>query len=243
MELFISYQISLKVFIIPKTHMNIFDLYIIHNPVLSERKSNIQKMLDNSGQPHFVEIENCAPELLKLFYKGMNPESWYKKCRCLYHPPPKPRELTKGEVAATVSHFYSYMHFLSNSKKDWIVVLEDDAVFESGLIHRIECLLNDCPARADALFIGGGYQHDAVSLTVGVYKSFFIKHHPATNTTVGYAIRRRLISNIMNSFDFFDLPSDFELAYLLMINNSLVLHSNPYLISEGSKSIYNSCLR
>jgi GR25 family glycosyltransferase involved in LPS biosynthesis len=220
-----------------------FATYIIHNPSLPERRETLAKALDNSMEVKFIEIENCAPEFLEILYKGLNPEKWVQKSRNLWYPIPVPRQLTKGEVAATASHFYSYMDFLSTSKKDWIVVLEDDAVFESGLPNKIENLLDDCPARVDALFIGGGYQHELVSLTVGIYKSFIIKHHPATNTTVGYALKRRMISRIMESFESFDHAIDFELAYLLMINNALVFHSDPYLICEGSKSIYKSSLR
>ena len=223
--------------------MDSFATYIIHNPDLTERRENLERVLDNSMEAKFIEIENCAPEAINMLYKGLNPEKWVQKSRNLWYPIPVPRQLSKGEVAATASHFYSYMDFLSTSMKDWILVLEDDAVFESGLPNKIEKLLNDCPARADALFIGGGYQHDLVSLTVGIYKNFIIKHHPATNTVVGYALKRRMISSIMESFESFDHPIDFELAYLLMINNALVFHSDPYLICEGSKSIYKSSLR
>ena len=223
--------------------MNSFALYIIHNPSLPERRAYLLEALDNSKEAKFIEIENCAPELLEILYKGLNSEQWVRKARNLWYPIPVPRQLTKGEVAATASHFYSYMDFLSGSKKDWIVVLEDDAIFETGLSNKIENLLNNCPSRVDALFIGGGYQHELVSLTVGFHKSFIIKHHPATNTTVGYALNRRMVSRIMESFDSFDHAIDFELAYLLMINNALVFHADPYLICEGSKSTYKSSLR
>ena len=223
--------------------MDSFATYIIHNPSLPERRANLEKFLDNHKEAKFIEIENCAPDLLDLFYKGLNSERWEQKCKNLWHPTPSPRELSRGEVACTASHFYAYMDFLSNSNKDWLVILEDDAVFERGLSIRINKLLADCPMRVDALFIGGGFDHDVVSLTVGAYKNFIIKHHPATNTAVGYVLRRRMVSSVLENFDSFDHAIDYELAYLLMTNNALVFHANPYIIREGSKFIYKSTLR
>lgn len=223
--------------------MNSFATYIIHNPSLPERQENLAKALDNPKEVKFIEIENCAPELLKMLYKGLNPEKWVQKCRHLWYPIPTPRELSIGEVACTTSHFYAYADFLSNSNKEWLVVLEDDAIFENKLSLRIDKLLSECPPRVDALFIGGGYDHNTVSLTVGTYKNFIIKHHPATNTAVGYVLRRRIISLILEDFESFDHAIDYELAYLLMLNNALVFHAHPYIIREGSKFNYKSSLR
>jgi GR25 family glycosyltransferase involved in LPS biosynthesis len=222
---------------------NFFDIYIIHNYKLAERKKYIKNMLANYEGINFVEIEKCAPDFPFALYKGLKVKDWIKKCKNLWNPVPTPRELTKGEVAATASHFYAYKHFLSNSQKEWILVLEDDAVFECRIIQDIYNMIKDAPPRLDALFIGGGYPHDVVALTVGIYKNFIIKYHPATNTAVGYMLRKKILMSMLEDFDSFDLPIDYELAYLLMINNALVFHSEPYLIKEGSKSVYKSSLR
>jgi hypothetical protein len=56
-------------------------------------------------------------------------------------------------------------------------------------------------------------------------------------------MRRKMVTAIMDGFETFDLPIDYELAYLLMANNALVMHIHPYLISEGSKSLYLSSIR
>jgi hypothetical protein len=132
---------------------------------------------------------------------------------------------------------------LRDDQEEWLVVIEDDAMFDCDLSQEISGLLNDLPDMISSIFIGGGFNHDAVSLTLGGYKNFLIKHHPATNTTVAYILRRNMVKAIMRDFTKFDLPIDYELAYLLMINNAIVLHKIPYIVKEGSKSFYESSIR
>lgn len=220
-----------------------FDIYVIHNQSLPERRAYLESGLDAHTQVNFVEIEKQAPELLDELYVGINQLSWSSKCDGLWNSPPEPRLLTRGEIACTASHFYAYQQFLKNSNKEWLLVVEDDALFKAGLEKRIQKRINSMPNWANALFIGGGFAHHQVSRTIGRCKNFLIKHHPATNTTVGYLLRRELVERMMNRFHRFDLPIDYELAYLLMINNAVVLHDVPYLIAEGSKSTYESSIR
>ncbi len=224
-------------------HAETFDIYVIHNHLLPERRMYLEGRFDANTQVNFVEIEKQAPELLDELYAGINRLSWSSKCEGLWSLPPEPRALSRAEIACTASHFYAYQQFLKKSSKEWLLVIEDDALFQTGLERRIQQRINLMPDWVSALFVGGGFEHYQVSRTIGKYKDFFIKHHPATNTTVGYLLRRNLVERIMNRFDHFDLPIDYELAYLLMINNAVVLHDHPYLVSEGSKSTYQSSIR
>lgn len=220
-----------------------FELYIVHNHLLSERKRFLLNAFNPKTRAHFIEIENQAPQLSASFYDGVRPSNWLLKCEGLWYEAPEPRQLSRAEIACTASHFYTYQRFLKESDKEWLLVLEDDAIFKSGLEKAIQDKLRIFPLWADALFIGGGFSHHLISRTLGKYKNFLIKHHPATNTTVAYMLRRRLVEKIAEKFEKFDLPIDYELAHLLMINNAVVLHCDPYLISEGSKFAYQSSIR
>ncbi|WP_062307180.1 glycosyltransferase family 25 protein [Polynucleobacter sinensis] len=222
--------------------MNSYRGYIVHNYKLVDRKRYLNSRLGRANKFSFIEIENIQPNYVNERYCGVNEKSWNKKSKNLWVPAPAPRQLTFGEIACTASHFYIYEQYLRNGKEGWVVVLEDDAIFECDLTEEISGILKEVPDRVDAIFIGGGYHHDAVSLTVGGYKNFIIKHHPATNTAVGYMLRKSIVEAIMEDFTNFDMPIDFELAYLLMIKNALVMHLNPYLISEGSKFHYQSSI-
>lgn len=221
--------------------MSLYQGYIVHNYKLLDRKNYLSSRLkaDNFS---FIEIENIQPNYMHQKYAGINQQAWNKKSKNLWNPTPTPRELSFGEIACTATHFYIYEQFLIDGRGDWVVVLEDDAVFEPGLTGKISRILEEIPGRVDAIFIGGGYHHEVVALTVGGYKNFVIKHHPATNTAVGYILRRSIVNEIMEDFTNFDMPIDFELAYLLMIKNALVFHIDPYIISEGSKSHYQSSI-
>lgn len=220
-----------------------FDIYVIHNYLLTERMTYLKNRLSTDCKTSFIELENQAPKLLGKFYRGLNPQSWSAKCEALWSPAPAPRALTRAEIACTASHFYAYQQFLKNSNKEWLLVIEDDALFKAGLERKIQHQINAMPKWADTLFIGGGFPHAQVTRTLGKHKNFLVKHHPATNTTVAYLLKRSLLERMMRCFDHFDLPIDYELAYLLMVNNAVVLHSNPYLVSEGSKSSYQSSIR
>ena len=158
----------------------------------------------------------------------------------IYGPPP-PRELTYAEIACTASHIYGWQMAL-NDAADWSIFIEDDAIFENDFFKNLNTILFNVPNYADVLFIGGGYPHEEVSLTLGKVGNFIIKHHPATNTAVGYAIRNRVLKKLLR-FDHFDLPIDYEFAYLLQINNCIVIHMENYGISEGSKYYYKSSIR
>ena len=216
--------------------------YIVHNYKLVDRKNYLCSRLGAADNFSFIEIENIQPNYMNERYFGINEQAWIGKSKNLWSPAPAPRGLSFGEIACTASHFYIYEKYLSDEQADWVVVLEDDAVFECNLTEEISRILKEIPDRVDAIFIGGGYHHEAVSLTVGGYKNFIIKHHPATNTAVGYMLRKSMVKAMMEDFTNFDMPIDFELAYLLMIKNALVLHLEPYLISEGSKSHYQSSI-
>ncbi|SNX29103.1 hypothetical protein SAMN06295945_1467 [Polynucleobacter meluiroseus] len=132
---------------------------------------------------------------------------------------------------------------MTNSEKDWILVLEDDAIFKEKFGLKIKKQLEDIPDLVGAIFIGGGFPQERTSLTLGEWGNFLIKHHPATNTTIGYMLRRSAVEKIMKDFSTFDMPIDYELAYLLMRTNTLVFHQDPYSIQEGSKLVYSSSIR
>jgi len=224
--------------------MNDFRGFIVHNYNLVDRKNYLKLQLGSDNSFTFIEIENQEPSYGNEKYFGVDALSWKKKTKNLWTPIPSPRPLSLGEIACTASHFYIYEKYLKECSEEWLVVIEDDAVFDCDLSNEIQKLISEeVPDRVDAIFIGGGYPHNDVSLTIGGYKNFFIKHHPATNTTVGYMMRRKMVTAIMDGFETFDLPIDYELAYLLMANNALVMHIHPYLISEGSKSLYLSSIR
>ena len=62
--------------------------------------------------------------------------------------------------------------------------------------------------------LGGGYAHEQVSLTLGKVNNFIIKHHPATNTTVGYAVRKRFLVKLVRK-DYFDLNLTFVVLFYI----------------------------
>jgi len=219
-----------------------FDIYVIHNHKLKERRDFLTTSLSQYPNVCFVEIEKNAPTFMDQTYLGLNERRWVDKACHLWSTELAPRVLSPGEIACTASHFYAFEQFLKNSDKEWIMVLEDDAIFKRNFGIKIQAQLGRLPKQVGAVFIGGGFPHELMSMTLGSWHDFLIKHHPATNTTVAYLLRRSTVEKIMQSFSTFDMPIDYELAYLLMITNTIVFHQKTYSVKEGSKFVYESSI-
>lgn len=213
--------------------------FIVHNHKLPERKKYLENTFCSIGiTPRFIEVENEAPDLLKTLYGG-DRASWRVKTKGLYRRSPPFRPLTHGEKACVVSHHLAYGYMTD----DWAVVLEDDAIIDTGKFLLLPEMLRQLPESYDFVVLGGPYPH-TIAKTVGAFgDSFLKKAHPATNTAVGYAIRKSLAIKLHDSLINFDLSPDYELNYWLKFHNVNVLHIDPYIIAEGSKSgAYESCI-
>jgi GR25 family glycosyltransferase involved in LPS biosynthesis len=217
-----------------------FRLYVAHYHLLTSRYAYISKHLPQLDSVQYICIERDFPAALEKYYLETDGNKWSKKCQYLYSLSSQPRRLTKPEIASGSTHMLAWDIHNSENQEEWLVVIEDDAIWEGDLIAKIGKALGKVPPIVDALFIGGGYDHNIVSKTIASSLPFVIKKHPATNTVVGYALRRDILSNLLSCCDTLTLPVDWELAYRLYKVNAVVAHYIPYIINEGSKSIYNS---
>ena len=211
---------------------------IIHNFKLQERKKYLLSKLTNFTDVNFVEIEKNHPTFPFEMYSGGDEVSWRMKHLNLYTPIPNYRKLSIPEILATASHYYAMTTFSS----EWCLILEDDALLPDDIADKINYLTLSTPDKVDIIFIGGGFPINEVTFITGSLNNLFIAKPPNTNTTVAYLIRKSLSLKILINFKYFDLPIDFELAYQLHQLNALVVHSQPYLIQEGSKSVYSSSI-
>ncbi len=217
-----------------------FRLYVAHYHILTSRHEYISKHLPQLDATQYICIERDFPTALHKYYIESESDKWLKKCQYLYSPSPQPRQLTKPEIASGSTHMLAWDIHNSQNQEEWLVVIEDDAIWEGDLIANIGTALGKVPPIVDALFIGGGYDHNIVSKTIASSLPFVIKKHPATNTVVGYALRKNILPSLLLCCDRLTLPVDWELAYRLYRVNAVVAHYIPYIINEGSKSIYNS---
>jgi GR25 family glycosyltransferase involved in LPS biosynthesis len=219
--------------------MSRFTYSVVHNPALRDRRTVLETAFRQAARPvEFIEIENSNPDLPEMLYGGSHAE-WERKCEGLYQPPPPFRKLSHGERANGASHLLAICRVTQANMDpgaDWGVILEDDAVFGDDFFTEAERTLSQLGPRVDCAFLGGGYPSEAVSATLATQERLHFKLHPATNTAVAYALRPSLAARIRRHARGFDLPIDFELAYLLMACNALVVHVVPFLVAEGSKT-------
>jgi GR25 family glycosyltransferase involved in LPS biosynthesis len=217
-----------------------FSLYIVHYHLLTERLEYLTTKLGKLERYKIICIERDYPEQIGIHYRGIDVGKWISKCKYLYPSFPRPRSLVRPEIACASTHFLAWEFHCASNDKEWALVIEDDATWDGDFLTRAHEALENAPSIADAVFLGGGFPHESVSTTIGATPPYFLKKHPATNTVVGYALRTRILANLLNCCDEFTLPIDWELAYRLYFVNSVVFHHIPYLVQEGSKSIYNS---
>lgn len=222
--------------------MNLNKLYIIHYHALSDRLNYLKEKLERFEQHNLLQIEIDQPEAIGKQYQGLCEKAWHEKCLYIYDPPPKPRVLARSEIATASSHLLAFESFCQSSFSEWLLIIEDDALWEGSLMSKLDIILSQVPSIVDVLIFGGGYPHHFVSRTIATCGNFHFKKHPATNTTVAYGVRRRIAANVLSCTPTVDLPIDFELAHRFLKTNSVVAHYIPYLVTEGSKSIYTSAV-
>lgn len=215
--------------------------YIIHYPVLVERKRYIDSLIA-AGDLQDVEYistwnrESLNPETYPKYIPDEN--KWIKKCKNYYNETPQFRKLKLGDIACTLNHVEAWKKIAEHGDA---LILEDDAIFcknfEQNFNQTISYSVN-----FDVLFIGGGFYHEHVAKTKSRYNNFYCKSHPSTNTICSYVLTKKSAELLLNNFSEHTLPTDFELNYWFDELNFNVYHHIPYLIKEGtSAGYYKTC--
>lgn len=209
---------------------------IVHYYKLAERKDFLVRNLTQFSDVVFVEFENLPADAQKNLYSGGNAAEWTRKVAGLWTSPPPYRPLFPSEVMTANSHF----HALSTCDAEWVLVLEDDAVFGEHFAAEVNAIVRRVDPSIDVIFLGGGFPRARVTKDLDRIGDFVICAPPNTNCAVSYLIRKRCRDRLMAGLTHFDTPIDFELAYQFAKLDARVAHVDPYIVREGSKFTYTS---
>jgi GR25 family glycosyltransferase involved in LPS biosynthesis len=212
--------------------------YIIHYPVLKDRKDYLQKLIDFDQLRNVIWIskwprENGMEKLKNLEPKYIpSPEDWSSKCKNYYNNMPPYREMKVGDISCFLNHFNAWEEIAKNGDG---LILEDDAIFCDDFENKLDAVVKSSP-KFDVLFIGGLYPHEDVSKTISVNGNFYLKSHPSTNTVCAYILKQNSAIKLVSAVKRYNLPVDFELNYWFDELNFEIYHHIPYLVKEGSGS-------
>lgn len=217
--------------------------FIIHYTRLTQRK----KLVDDQVAQHDLDAEiitsydkdDLSPEDINCFYQK-NPHIYESKVAPLWNSNEfKYRELNLPEISCAIKHFEAIKK-CSQSKHDYSLILEDDAVLCSDFSVKLEALLAETPSDWDAVFIGSGcgewFQKYKLSQSKQVTNNCFLVNHPATNCAEGYLLKKETAAKIYKKSIPFHLAGDWEIAYQLYKCNAQVYWRYPSLIDQGSKN-------
>jgi len=214
-----------------------FATRVIHLPTNIERRQRLDFDLRTFEDLQYVTAEVADPLLPKYLYSGGSSVAWAKKFSLLY-PDLVYRLLTTAEVNNFASHYLALASFSSN----WCLVLEDDALVPLHFKDLLVQIINELPSGTDVVYVGGGFPHSQVLKPISLQNNLLRCEHPCTNTSCAYLISRKAALRALPSFYSFDAPIDVEFALIQKDLNLSVLHLYPYIVFEGSKSIYRSTI-
>ena len=118
------------------------------------------------------------------------------------------KTLKKGNLGCALSH-YTLIKSLKNSKDDYVLILEDDVIFDDKF-HNINKILNKIDFDFDMLFLGG------CNIYGSLFKKDFIKPRKHLNQGLrrynmclhAYIVNIKNIDNILNSIKKINKPID-----------------------------------
>jgi GR25 family glycosyltransferase involved in LPS biosynthesis len=212
-----------------------FATRVIHKPTYTDRRERLERDLVDFKDVQFITAEDIDPLLPMYLYCGGSERSWNRKFATLM-PDAKYRVLQTGEINNLASHYAALASFADS----WCLVLEDDALLPVNFYEEVQKTLLHLPENTDVIYLGGGFPHSLVLKPISLHGNFLRCEHPCTNTSCAYLISRMAALRALPRFHSFDAPIDLEFAHIQLALNLKVYHLYPYLVSEGSKSVYAS---
>ena len=215
--------------------------YVIHYPLLVERKEYIDSLIAKGTLGNVEYISTWNREFISQNqepkYKP-DENKWIKKCKNYYAEIPPFRELKPGDIACTLNHVEAWKKVAEHGDA---LILEDDAIFCKNFNSIFDQIVSTSPD-FDVLFVGGAFYHESVAKTKSKFNDYHCKSHPSTNTICAYVLTKKSAKLLVKNFTEHTLPTDFEMNYWFDELNFNVYHHIPYLIKEGtSAGYYKTC--
>lgn len=221
--------------------MKIDSIYIIHYPENVNRKIYLDEQLKSVNIPYFFRslYNRDSPEVLEDYYFDISTANRDKRNAVMTNFNKKveigpDKQSLKGRAyrAVTIEHFKTFEHILQNTNDQWVLILEDDVIFDEPLQNIINLYESLIPEICDVCYIGSGCQL-TIPNTTGMPIIENIQKHSRCSDS--YIIKRSALEKIVKTALPFYSAIDWELNYLQMVNNLIVYWGTDPKIRQGSQ--------
>jgi GR25 family glycosyltransferase involved in LPS biosynthesis len=229
--------------------MNVF---VIHYTKLKERKT---KMLDFLSSTNFkyefitdYDQEEINKENIKLFYLPDEIKFKDKVSPLWDYNFHQFRYLKFPEVSVAIKHILAIKK-IAESSEEYGIILEDDALSTtSNLKEKIQEIITNLPNDWDAAFLGEGCGEDFTNFKLKnfqqIHDKIYKANHPATNCAEAYILKKSSAQKIYENIIPFQLPFDWELAYVFYKLKMNIYWAIPQFFAQGSKNgTYNTSIQ
>lgn len=164
------------------------NLYVVHDPALTVRLENVEKVISFVFDGRTIKKSICnryTPEHIALsscLEKGVDPGSI--------------KQLNLRGISNSFNHLDAITAIAKNGCHDANLILEDDSVVGNWSKHAMEAVIQDAPKDYDIILLGG-------NMNPMTRANSFIKfHHNDSNRfdVVAYLVRRRAAEAIVSSY-------------------------------------------
>jgi GR25 family glycosyltransferase involved in LPS biosynthesis len=227
-------------------------IYIIHYKKLIDRRRYLDKALRDEGFTNINWIDHIDRDTMTTEQKNMykyDEDKWYSLNSTWKEFRSKPRQLSQGEIACTVSHIFIYKEII-DKEIPYALIFEDDAILLDSFYERLYKVFEELKEQNfDICYLG-----DAFGWTIDNYKFGYLgsqnKNKKIENKNVYPMISSKcaesfLLSNsgakhFYNNFIPFCLPPDWMHTPIIINMHMKCFWAEPALIHQGSVDVYSS---
>jgi hypothetical protein len=216
-----------------------FECYLAHYSKNERRKKFMQNIFSAENITEVNWIEKYDREELSYIeiYKQfkMNVNEWQSRQHGYFSPifyPLKPEE-----VSLCLKHKEAMRHFIEESKKPFMFIMEDDAM----LVERFKAIFNyhvlTLPKDWDVAFIGsgGGKRIPKTNIVEGTH--WYKKTYPGDRCTDSILFTRKTIESLYHHMNEYKIayPIDHELSFWMRNLKMNVYWLEPPIVTQGSQ--------
>lgn len=218
---------------------NDFECYVAHytkNPQRKKFMENIFKaenITDVNWIEKFDREELSYMEVEQQF--KMNIKVMYERPLRVFSPALYP--LKPAEISLCLKHKESMRHFINESNKHYMFMMEDDAMLQENFKENFNYYMKSLPDDWDVCFIGSGGGKRIPTQNIIPNVNWYRKSYPAERCTDSILFKKEAVTklyDLMNKYKI-SYPIDHELDFWMKITNLNVYWLEPPMVTQGSQ--------
>ena len=231
--------------------MERFDkIYVIHYPVLRDRKQRVQAFFRQHGITNYTFYEGNPRESVPVekvtqFFSPDRNDRLRKAASTDVTAPEVLVEPSLGAICTTISHIEVWQDLVTCGHGRCLI-LEDDVIFPPDALVNMDKYMDVLPDDLDigVLHDGCGQHYETSFHTKTGSALWHLTPRPLMRTCCSYIITESAARKLLSTIVPFHLPIDWEMNYQNALHKLRVYWAEPTILSEGSMTgAYSSSLR